>query len=177
MLVGNLAISKLLALKIFGPFLQSTYYWMSRSTFLGGGDIGNIILAGTPFFLERGVMAPFFRGPAHPHFEEKRVSHQTLKSSRQILQCSKYRPKYQPTSTSIWYINADTGQAASIKTVYNSTPYKNSPRGNLAKKIHRIPCITGLDNFFWLNYCRKSFVLPKPPRCIYVRVMYVILPK
>jgi hypothetical protein len=34
---GNLAISKLLALKYFGPFLQSTYYWMSRSTFLGGG--------------------------------------------------------------------------------------------------------------------------------------------
>ncbi len=35
---GNLAISKLLALKNFGPFLQSTYYWMSRSTFLGGGE-------------------------------------------------------------------------------------------------------------------------------------------
>jgi hypothetical protein len=34
---GNLAISKLLALKKFGPFLRSTYYWMSRSTFLGGG--------------------------------------------------------------------------------------------------------------------------------------------
>jgi hypothetical protein len=33
----NLAISKLLALKKIGPFLQSTYYWMSRSTFLGGG--------------------------------------------------------------------------------------------------------------------------------------------
>jgi hypothetical protein len=32
----------------------------------------------------------------------------------------KYRPKYQPTSTSIWYINTDTGQAASIKTVYIS---------------------------------------------------------
>ncbi len=34
---GILAISKLLALKKFGPFLQSTYYWMSCSTFLGGG--------------------------------------------------------------------------------------------------------------------------------------------
>ncbi len=34
---GTLAISKLLALKKFGPFLRSTYYWMSRSTFLGGG--------------------------------------------------------------------------------------------------------------------------------------------
>jgi hypothetical protein len=33
---GNLAISKLLALKSFGPFLQSTYYWMSHSTFWGG---------------------------------------------------------------------------------------------------------------------------------------------
>jgi hypothetical protein len=36
---GNSEISKLLALKNFGPFLQSTYYWMSRSTFLGGGAI------------------------------------------------------------------------------------------------------------------------------------------
>jgi hypothetical protein len=35
---GNLAISKLLALNNFGPlFLQSTYYWMSCCTFLGGG--------------------------------------------------------------------------------------------------------------------------------------------
>jgi hypothetical protein len=34
---GNLAISKLLALKKIGPFLQSTYYWMSHSTFWGGG--------------------------------------------------------------------------------------------------------------------------------------------
>jgi hypothetical protein len=34
---GNLAISKLIALKKFGQFLQSRYYWMSRSTFLGGG--------------------------------------------------------------------------------------------------------------------------------------------
>jgi hypothetical protein len=34
---GNLAISKLLALKKFGPFLRSTYYWMSWSRFLGGG--------------------------------------------------------------------------------------------------------------------------------------------
>jgi hypothetical protein len=34
---GNLAISKLLALKNFGPFLQSTYYWVSCSNFLGGG--------------------------------------------------------------------------------------------------------------------------------------------
>ncbi len=33
---GNLAISKLLALINFGPFLLSTYYWMSCSTFLGG---------------------------------------------------------------------------------------------------------------------------------------------
>jgi hypothetical protein len=37
---GNLAISKLVALKNCGFFLQSTYYWMSRSTFLGGGDGG-----------------------------------------------------------------------------------------------------------------------------------------
>jgi hypothetical protein len=36
---GDLAISKLLALKKFGPFLQSTYYWMSCSTFLGGGAV------------------------------------------------------------------------------------------------------------------------------------------
>jgi hypothetical protein len=36
---GNLAISKLLALKNFAPFLQSTYYWMSRSKFLGGGAV------------------------------------------------------------------------------------------------------------------------------------------
>jgi hypothetical protein len=34
----NLVISKLVALKNFGPFLQSTYYWMSHSTFLGGGE-------------------------------------------------------------------------------------------------------------------------------------------
>ncbi len=25
-----------------------------------------------------------------------------------------------------------------------------------------------MDDFFWLNYCRKSYVLPKPPRCISV---------
>jgi hypothetical protein len=39
---GNLVISKLLALKKFGPFLRSTYYWMSCSTFLGvvGGRDG-----------------------------------------------------------------------------------------------------------------------------------------
>jgi hypothetical protein len=36
---GNLAITKLVALKNFGPFLQSTYYWMSGSTFLGGGAV------------------------------------------------------------------------------------------------------------------------------------------
>jgi hypothetical protein len=36
---GNLAIIKLLALKNFGPFLRSTYYWMSCSTFLGGGAL------------------------------------------------------------------------------------------------------------------------------------------
>jgi hypothetical protein len=35
---GNLAISKLLALKNFGPFFLSKYYWMSCSTFLGGGE-------------------------------------------------------------------------------------------------------------------------------------------
>jgi hypothetical protein len=29
---GNLAISKLLALKNFGPFLRSTHYWMSRGS-------------------------------------------------------------------------------------------------------------------------------------------------
>jgi hypothetical protein len=26
--------------------------------------------------------------------------------------------------------------------------------------------ITGMDNFFWLNYCRKSYILPKPLRCM-----------
>ncbi len=36
---GNLVISKLLALNKFGPFLQSTYYWMSCYTFLGGGAL------------------------------------------------------------------------------------------------------------------------------------------
>jgi hypothetical protein len=36
---GNLAISKLLALKKFGPFLRSTYYWMSCFTFLGCGAL------------------------------------------------------------------------------------------------------------------------------------------
>ncbi len=45
---GNLAISKLLALKKCGFFLQSTYYWMSCSTFLGGGifcplQLGNVL--------------------------------------------------------------------------------------------------------------------------------------
>jgi hypothetical protein len=44
---------------------------------------------------------------------------QTITSGK-ILLTPRYKPKYQPTSTSIWYINTDTGQAASIKTVYNS---------------------------------------------------------
>ncbi len=25
-----------------------------------------------------------------------------------------------------------------------------------------------MNNIFWLNYCRKSYILPKPPKCIYV---------
>jgi hypothetical protein len=34
----NLPMSQLFALKKAKPFLQSTYYWMSCSTFLGGGE-------------------------------------------------------------------------------------------------------------------------------------------
>jgi hypothetical protein len=40
---GNLAISTLLAFKKIRPFLRSTYYWMSRSTFLGGCAVAAMI--------------------------------------------------------------------------------------------------------------------------------------
>jgi hypothetical protein len=40
------------------------------------GTFGYYYFGGNPFFLERGVEAPFW-GPG-PHFEEKRVSRQTL---------------------------------------------------------------------------------------------------
>jgi hypothetical protein len=123
---GNLAISKLLALKNLGPFLLSTYYWMSCSTFLGGGGVvlevdirvipiryfrlvfgwyflvitlpipeENLVgtfwyyyFGGNPFFPRKGGHGSLFQGPS-PHFEEKRVSRQTFKSSCQILWCSK----------------------------------------------------------------------------------------
>ena len=42
------------------------------------------------------------------------------KSSQNFANTWKYRPKYRPTRTSIWYINTNTKKAASIKTVYNS---------------------------------------------------------
>jgi hypothetical protein len=51
---GNLAISKLLALKHFGPFLRSTYYWMSCSTFVqGGGRSRCSVVAGNSFWVRR----------------------------------------------------------------------------------------------------------------------------
>ncbi len=37
---GHLAISKLLAFKKIGPFLRSTYYWMSRSVAAKVGNSG-----------------------------------------------------------------------------------------------------------------------------------------
>ncbi len=75
---------------------------------------------GNPFFPQKEGHGPLFQGPS-PHFEEKRVSRQTFKSSRQILQCSKYRPKYHTDRPApVWYINTNTGKAASIKMVSNS---------------------------------------------------------
>ncbi len=79
----------------------------------------SVYFGGNPFFPWKRGHGPLFGGSS-PHLEEKRVSRQTLKSSHQILKCSKYRPKYQQTSNSIWYINTNTSQAASIKTVSNS---------------------------------------------------------
>ena len=35
--------------------------------------------------------------------------------------------------------------------------------------------IPGYFNFFWLIYCRKSYVLPKPSRCTFVRGLGKIL--
>ncbi len=32
-----------------------------------------------------------------------------------------------------------------------------------------------MDEFFWLNYCRKSYIFPKTPRCIYKRGLGKIL--
>jgi hypothetical protein len=39
---------------------------------------------GNPFFPQKGGHGPLFEGPS-PHFEEKRVSRQTLNSSRQFF--------------------------------------------------------------------------------------------
>ncbi len=52
--------------RMFGRYLVGVSWylpnWYWRKTW--SVHFGIIILAGTPFFLERGVMAPFFRGPA-----------------------------------------------------------------------------------------------------------------
>jgi hypothetical protein len=51
---------------IFGRYLVGISWYLlnpyQRKTW--SVHVGIIILVGTPFFLERGVMAPFFRGPA-----------------------------------------------------------------------------------------------------------------
>ncbi len=52
-----------------------------------------------------------------------------------------------------------------VPLLSNTASYKKSPQGHLSLKIHSKHCIKGIDNFFWLNYCRKSYVLPKPLRC------------
>ncbi len=50
--------------------------------------------------------------------------------------------------------------------------------------LHKILCCTATKGhslywgniyIFWLNYCRKSYVLPQPPRCIYVSGLGKIL--
>ncbi len=109
---------------IFGRYLVGISWYLPnlyrRKTW--SVHFGIIFFGENPCFTWKGRHSPLFEGPS-PHFVEKRVSCQTLKSSRQILKCSKYQPKYRPTSTSIWYINTNTGQAARIKTVYNSNKH------------------------------------------------------
>jgi hypothetical protein len=38
----------------------------------------------------------------------------------------------------------------------------------LLKKYIASIILGEIDNCFWLNYCRKSYILPKHQRCIYV---------
>jgi hypothetical protein len=70
-------------------------FWVGvRLVFLGfyrtdtGGKLGRYIWVlffwREPIFPQKGCHGPLFEGPS-PHFEEKRVSRQTLKSSCQIL--------------------------------------------------------------------------------------------
>jgi hypothetical protein len=84
---------------IFGIWLVFTGIYQTNTGRKLGQYISVLFFGRDPFSPQNGGHGPLFEGPS-PHFEEKRVSRQTLKSSLQILQCSKYQPKYLPTSTS-----------------------------------------------------------------------------
>ncbi len=56
-------LTDLVFLVVFGWYFLVLPNQYRRKTW--SVHFGIIILVGTPFFLERGVMAPFFRGPAH----------------------------------------------------------------------------------------------------------------
>jgi hypothetical protein len=80
---------------------------------------GIIILVGTHFFLERGVKAPFFRGPA-PILKKKGFPAKPLRVPAKFFSAQNTdQNTNQPAP--IWCINTNTGKAASIKTVSNST--------------------------------------------------------
>ncbi len=88
-----------------------------------GGKHGRYILVlfflRKPLFsLKRGSWPPFWG--AQPPFWGKTGFPPNLKEFLPNCLVLKYRPKYQLTSTSIWYIDTNTGQAASIKTIYNA---------------------------------------------------------
>jgi hypothetical protein len=54
----------------------------------------------------------------------------------------------------------------------NITLYKSSSRGQLALNHVRKSHKWGIDKICWPNTCRKSYVLPKPRLCMFIRVVY-----
>ncbi len=87
-------------------FLPNRYRRKTRSV-----HFGITILAGTPFFLKRGVTAPFFRGPA-PILRKKGFPPKPLRVPAKFFSAQNTdQNTNQPAP--IWYINTDTGQAGS----------------------------------------------------------------
>jgi hypothetical protein len=103
-----------------------------RLVFLGiyrtdtGGKLGRYIsvffLAGTPIFLERGVTAPFLRGPA-PVLRKKGFPTKPLRVPAKFFSAQN-TDRNTDRPVPVYGINTNTGQAASIKTVYNSSVFR-----------------------------------------------------
>jgi hypothetical protein len=84
-------------------FLPNRYRRNTRSV-----HFGIIILAGTPFFLERGVTAPLFRGQT-PILRKKGFLAKPLRVPAKFFSAQNTdRNTYQPAPV-YWYINTDTG--------------------------------------------------------------------